>query len=179
MGFVCPPLYAGTRSGRYIFSDHCRRRRGILRVSGDRTRSRAKPVVATIGGPAAVAGASKAEQEKGTLEAEWKVFSARMRDNGETATIEEWNELFQLCLERREDVSKTLWLLNMMRSMGRSPTAATYEKVMQLCMSFDDRSAAFYLVEQMWKDKVLLGDIDLPEGMEKTLRAILPPEAFD
>lgn len=66
-----------------------------------------------------------------------------------------------------------------MRDTGRTPTAATYEAALTVCAKQDDRVAAFHLVEHMYNDKVLLGDVELPDGMEDTLRAILPPDAFE
>lgn len=66
-----------------------------------------------------------------------------------------------------------------MRDAGLKPTAVTYDKILSLCAQTDDRNAAFLLVELMFEDKVLLGDVELPQGMETVLRNILPPEAFE
>lgn len=66
-----------------------------------------------------------------------------------------------------------------MRETGVKPSAVTYEKLLTLCVAHGDRIATFHLVEHMYEDKILLGDVDLPLDIENTLRAILPPEAFE
>lgn len=76
-------------------------------------------------------------------------------------------------------MQQMIWIMDMMKKTGIKRDAKTYEIMMKVCISRKDNASAFYLVEQMWDDKVLLGDVDLPDGMEKTLRAILPPDAFD
>lgn len=98
-----------------------------------------------------------------------------MRTTGEVPPYDEWHQMIDVC----DEPSKAIWVINLMRDTGRTPTAATYERVLTLCARKDDRSAAFHLVEGMFGDKVLLGDVELPEGMEKVLRKILPPEAFE
>eukprot|EP00172_Hildenbrandia_rubra_P001183 Plantae.Rhodophyta-Hildenbrandia_rubra.ctg174.p1 GENE.Plantae.Rhodophyta-Hildenbrandia_rubra.ctg174~~Plantae.Rhodophyta-Hildenbrandia_rubra.ctg174.p1 ORF type:complete len:173 (+),score=33.73 Plantae.Rhodophyta-Hildenbrandia_rubra.ctg174:340-858(+) len=98
-------------------------------------------------------------------------------------TTSAWNELLERCAkevtENPEDMQQMIWIMDMMKKTGIKRDAKTYEIMMKVCISRKDNASAFYLVEQMWDDKVLLGDVDLPDGMEKTLRAILPPDAFD
>lgn len=113
------------------------------------------------------------------LEAAWTSFAARMADTGEAPAVAEWDKLFREARDAGEDPAKAIWVLDRMQQAGARPTAGTYELLLEICIQKDDRAAAFLLVEKMWADKVLLGDVTLPEDMEKTLRAILPPEAFD
>lgn len=94
-------------------------------------------------------------------------------------SVDEWNALFRVARDAGEQAAGALWVLERMQETGRKGTAATYEILLEICLEKGDRPAAFLLVEKMWADKVLLGDVDLPEDMEKPLRAILPPEAFD
>lgn len=48
-----------------------------------------------------------------------------------------------------------------------------YGKILKCCFSL------FVLPEQMYFDKIPLGDVTLPKGLETTLRTLLPPDAFD
>lgn len=102
-----------------------------------------------------------------------------MRESGEVPDYDAWHALLYGCAAAGDEASKAVWVVNLMRDTGRTPTAATYEAALAVCAGHDDRVAAFHLVEHMYKDKVLLGDVELPDGMEDTLRAILPPEAFE
>lgn len=113
------------------------------------------------------------------LEAAWTAFSASMAESGEAPAVSEWDKLFREARDSDEDPAKAIWVLERMHQAGAKPTAGTYEILLEICLKKDDRAAAFLLVEKMWADKVLLGDVTLPDDMEKTLRAILPPEAFD
>lgn len=113
------------------------------------------------------------------LEAAWTAFSANMAESGEAPAVAEWDKLFKEARDTGEDPAKAIWVLERMQQAGAKPTAGTYEILLEICLKKDDRAAAFLLVEKMWGDKVLLGDVTLPDDMEKTLRAILPPEAFD
>lgn len=114
-----------------------------------------------------------------TIETAWPAFADKMKTSGEIPPLEEWHALLDIANAARDDTSKVIWLLNLMRETGLKPTAVTYEKILNICADRDDRSAAFHIVEHMFKDKVLLGDVDLPDGMEDVLRKILPPEAFE
>lgn len=113
------------------------------------------------------------------LEGAWAAFAGKMGETGVAPPVDEWNTLLDVCLAAREPASKAIWVVATMRETGVKPTAGTYDRVLAVCREVDDRAAAFHLVEQMWQDGVLLGDVELPEGMEDTLRTILPPEAFD
>lgn len=113
------------------------------------------------------------------LESAWVEFAAKMKETGKSPPVAEWNKLLDVCVSAREPPSMAIWVVSTMRDTGVKPTAASYERVLAVCAEHDDRAAAFHLVEQMFKDGVLLGDVELPEGMEDTLRTILPPEAFD
>lgn len=110
-----------------------------------------------------------------TIESAWAELATKMRTSGQIPSHDEWHQLLDVC----DEPSKAIWVINLMRDTGRTPTAATYERALALCGQKDDRSAAFHLVEGMFGDKVLLGDVELPEGMEEVLRKILPPEAFE
>jgi hypothetical protein len=101
-----------------------------------------------------------------------------------TCGLETWNELFKSGLGGGAEPAQAIWVLDRMQSSGRKAAASTYEILLEICLAGGgqgegNRAAAFLLVEKMWADKVLLGDVSLPEDMEKVLRAILPPEAFD
>lgn len=113
--------------------------------------------------------------EPGALEAAWEAFAAKMKASSESPPIEEWNAL----LETADAPAKAVWVMNTMRDTGRMPTAGTYQRIIDVCERAGDRPAAFHMVELMFKDKILIGDVDLPDGMEAVLRTILPPEAFD
>lgn len=113
--------------------------------------------------------------ETGALEAAWEVFAAKMKATSESPAVEEWNAL----LEVADAPAKAVWVMNTMRDTGRRPTAGTYQRIIDCCERAGDRPAAFHMVELMFKDKILIGDVDLPDGMEAVLRTILPPEAFD
>lgn len=102
-----------------------------------------------------------------------------MKSSGEIPPLAEWHALVDAADAAGDDASKIIWLVNLMRDTGIKPTAITYEKVLKICSDRDDRPAAFHMVEHMFTDKVLLGDVDLPDGMENVLRKILPPEAFE
>lgn len=118
-----------------------------------------------------------------TLETVWPAFAEKMRKTGEVPPAETWHELLDVCIAARESASKAIWLLNLMRETGVKPTALTYEKMLTVCAGDsneqESRVAAFHLVEHMFNDKVLIGDVELPDGMEEVLRKILPPEAFE
>lgn len=102
-----------------------------------------------------------------------------MKSSGEIPELSEWHALLDGIVGAGDAPGCGVWVLNLMRDTGRRPTAATYERVLAMCHTADDRVAAFHLVEHMYKDKVLLGDVQLPDGMESTLRKILPPDAFE
>lgn len=93
--------------------------------------------------------------------------------------LEEWHRLIDIAISADDDISKIVWLINLMRETGVKGTPVTYEKVLAVCAKKEDRVSAFHLVEHMFDDKVLLGDVELPDGMEEVLRKILPPEAFE
>jgi len=101
-----------------------------------------------------------------------------MREADAVPPVAAWNELLDTAAQSGE-LDKALWILGTMKATGTKPTAVTYELLLAGCAKSADRQVAFSLIEQMWDDKVLLGDVTLPDGMEDTLRAILPPEAFD
>jgi hypothetical protein len=114
-----------------------------------------------------------------SIEQAWEPFREKMKETNESPPVAEWNELFRTALAAKDAPAKVIWVLERMRETGCKPTAGTYEILLEVCLVQGDRAAAFLLVEKMWADKVLLGDVSLPDDMEKTLRAILPPEAFD
>ncbi|GAB0496022.1 hypothetical protein MMPV_007332 [Pyropia vietnamensis] len=113
-----------------------------------------------------------------TTEAAWTAFADKMRADDAIPPLASWNELLNTAAMSGE-LDKALWILGTMKATGTRPTAVTYEILLAGCAAAGDRNVAFSLIEQMWDDKVLLGDVTLPDGMEETLRAILPPEAFD
>eukprot|EP00177_Eucheuma_denticulatum_P004511 GFKZ01008200.1.p1 GENE.GFKZ01008200.1~~GFKZ01008200.1.p1 ORF type:complete len:178 (-),score=20.06 GFKZ01008200.1:7-540(-) len=113
------------------------------------------------------------------IDESWPSFADGMRETGEIPDYEAWHGLLDSAYEAEDEPWRAVWLLNLMRETGRVPTAVTYDKVLGICARRGDRETAFSLVEGMWKDKVLLGDVELPEGMEEVLRKILPPEAFE
>jgi hypothetical protein len=113
------------------------------------------------------------------LETAWPAFAAGLAAGGDAPAVAEWDALLRAGRDAGDAPAAAIWVLDRMREAGRRPTAATYEILLEVCLKVDDRAAAFLLVEKMWEDKVLLGDVTLPDSMEKTLRAILPPEAFD
>lgn len=113
-----------------------------------------------------------------TTEAAWTAFADKMRADDAIPPLASWNELLNTAAMSGE-LDKALWILGTMKATGTRPTAVTYEILLAGCAAAGDRNVAFSLIEQMWDDKVLLGDVTLPDGMEDTLRAILPPEAFD
>lgn len=115
----------------------------------------------------------------GGIEAAWAPFAERMKALDASPEISEWNALLDVAVEAGDLPAKAIWVLETMRSTGRAPTAETYQRVLQVCAAHSDRAAAFHLVEHMWKDGILIGDVELPDGMEDVLRSILPPEAFD
>lgn len=139
-----------------------------------RTARSAPPVRRARLAPRACASATKS-----SLESAWTSFAEKMKASGESPAVDEWNSLFTVARDAGEEPAGALWVLDRMQETGRKATAASYEILLEVCLAKNDRAAAFLLVEKMWSDKVLLGDVDLPEDMEKTLRAILPPEAFD
>lgn len=102
-----------------------------------------------------------------------------MQDTNEIPPISEWHRVLDVSVRNKELPSKGIWLLDLMRDVGLKPNAASYERLLQLCAIHEDRTASLHLVEHMFNDKVLLGDVEFPDGMEKTLRAILPPDAFE
>ncbi|PXF41232.1 hypothetical protein BWQ96_09046 [Gracilariopsis chorda] len=114
-----------------------------------------------------------------TFETTWNTLSARMRDTNESPPLADWHRLLEACEFSEDGPSKAIWVLNLMRKLETRATAASYERVLQVCNEHGDRAAAFHLVELMFEDKVKLGDVQLPDGMEETLRSILPPEAFE
>ena len=115
----------------------------------------------------------------GGIEAAWAPFAERMKELNASPEVSEWNALLDVAVTAGDPPAKAIWVLETMRSTGRAPTAETYQRVLQVCAMHSDRAAAFHLVEHMWKDNVLIGDVELPDGMEDVLRTILPPEAFD
>ncbi|KAI0567417.1 hypothetical protein FGB62_2g144 [Gracilaria domingensis] len=114
-----------------------------------------------------------------TFETAWQELSDRMRATNEVPPLEDWHNVMDVCIRTNEDPAKGIWLLNLMRDLKLKATAGSYERVLTLCNDKNDRAAAFHLVELMFKDKILLGDVLLPDGMEEMLRTILPPEAFE
>lgn len=114
-----------------------------------------------------------------TLEKAWPAFAERMKAADEVPPVEDWHYLLDIAVKAGDDPKLGIWLINLMHETGLKPTAVTYEKVLHLCALKKDRVAAFHLVEHMFQDKVLLGDVELPDGMEDVLRKILPPEAFE
>lgn len=123
--------------------------------------------------------AEAAPTAAGGLEVAWATFADQMKQSGESPPVEQWHTLLDTCISARETPSKAIWVMDTMRSTGVAPTALSYQKVLEVCAAAEDRAAAFHLVELMFKDGILLGDVDLPDGMEEVLRTILPPEAFD
>lgn len=117
--------------------------------------------------------------EQPTFESIWNTLSARMRDTEQSPPLADWHQLLHACESADSGPSKAIWVLDVMRKLQTRPTAASYEIVLQVCNKHGDRAAAFHLVELMFNDKVKLGDVQLPDGMENTLRSILPPEAFE
>lgn len=113
------------------------------------------------------------------IDTAWPPFAEKMRVTDKIPPLEEWHALLDVCVAARDPVNKAIWVLNLMRETGLVPTAVTYEKVLSLCAMNEDRKAAFLLVELMFYDKVLLGDVQLPDGLEAILRKILPPDAFE
>lgn len=114
-----------------------------------------------------------------TMEAAWKSFADKMKQDGCVPDHQVWHELLEKCVKLECEVSKAIWILDQMRATGKTPTAISYDLVMELCRKTNDRDAAFSLVEKMYGDKVLIGDVEMPDGMEDMLRKILPPEAFE
>lgn len=114
-----------------------------------------------------------------SLAAAWAPFAANMAATGRTPKRADWNRLLDVCVDSGEDAERAIWVINLMRETGVAPDAASYERVLRVCHDRGDRAAAFHMVEGMFDDKVLLGDVELPEGMEEVLRKILPPEAFE
>lgn len=113
------------------------------------------------------------------LQLTWPRFADHMGKSGEVPPISDWHVLFDGCVRANDKPSTVVWLLSLMKETGVKPTAVTYEKCLEICQLHDDRVAAFHLIEFMFEDKILLGDVELPDGMEATLRTILPAEAFE
>lgn len=113
-----------------------------------------------------------------TTEAAWTAFADKMRAADAIPPLAAWHDLLSTAADAGE-LEQALWVLGTMKATGTRPTAVTYEILLAGCARVGNREVAFSLIEQMWDDKVLLGDVTLPDGMEDTLRAILPPEAFD
>lgn len=114
-----------------------------------------------------------------SLEVTWPVFAAQMRETNVIPDYDAWHTLLDGCVRAGDLPASAIWVINLMRETGRTPVAATYERVIEVAIKHDDRVAVFHLVELMYKDKVLLGDVELPEDMENLLRSILPPESFE
>lgn len=148
----CDAALVASRHGRSLQSHHVRHASRVLR--------------------AVASGAQNLEQA-------WTELASEMKATNEVPSVERWNMLFNTALETDADPAQAIWVLDRMKETGAKPTAASYESLMQVCLKKEDKAAAFLLVEKMWEDKILLGDIEFPPDMEKTLRAILPPEAFD
>lgn len=125
--------------------------------------------------PARMTAASECE----CIETAWPAFAEKMRTTGEIPPLNEWHDLLDVGIKGGDETSKGIWVLNLMQDTGVKRSAVTYEKLLQLCADREDRAGAFLLIEHMFNDKILLGDIDLPDGMEAVLRKILPPEAFE
>lgn len=113
-----------------------------------------------------------------SLSATWGPFAEGMRTKGEVPPLESWHDLLDGCIRANDKPSLAIWLLNLMRETGLRPTATTYEKMLAICANYDDRVAAFHLVENMCRDKILLDDVELPSEMADVLRNILPPDVF-
>ncbi|KAA8499766.1 hypothetical protein FVE85_7351 [Porphyridium purpureum] len=111
------------------------------------------------------------------VEQAWAVFSAKMKETNTVPPTEDWNELLKVAA-RDNDLQRGVWVVKTMRDVGMRATPLSYEILLEMCIRQGDKQGAFHLVEQMYEDKVPLSDVELPEGMEKTLKAILPPEAF-
>jgi hypothetical protein len=176
MAFVTPAAYHSACRQPSQACGRALRAGGIVGHGSARAR-RTRRAAVPPGAAGLRATASHAVQP--TIEQAWEPFRERMKETNESPPVEEWNELFRTALAAKDAPAKVIWVLERMRETGRKATAGTYEILLEVCLAQDDRAAAFLLVEKMWEDKVLLGDVSLPEDMEKTLRAILPPEAFD
>ncbi|CAN8071919.1 unnamed protein product [Agarophyton chilense] len=117
--------------------------------------------------------------QEGSFESAWDALAQRMKQSNQTAPLREWHAVLDVCVRDNETPDKPIWVLGVMRDLGLTPTAASYQRVLTLCKQRNDRASAFHLVQLMFTDKVLLGDVSLPPGMEQMLRKILPPEAFE
>lgn len=113
-----------------------------------------------------------------SLSVTWGPFAEKMRADGEVPPLESWHDLLDGCVRANDKPSLAIWLLNLMRETGLRPTATTYEKMLAVCANHDDRVAAFHLVENICRDKILLDDVELPSEMADVLRNILPPDVF-
>lgn len=139
----------------------------------------------TNGGINASGGDGRRGDEGGTatahpesLSVTWGPFAERMRTTGEVPPVESWHQLLDGCIRSNDKPSLAIWLLNLMRETGVRPTALTYEKMLAICANHDDRDAAFHMVENMCREKILLDDVELPPTMADVLRTILPPDVF-
>lgn len=122
--------------------------------------------------------AASAPVHPDSLQVTWSKFAENMKNSGEVPPLESWHELLDGSIRSNDKPSLAIWLLNLMRDTGIRPSATTYEKMLTICDNHNDRVAAFHLVENMCKDKVLLDDVELPAGLADILRSILPPDVF-
>jgi len=116
-----------------------------------------------------------------SLDELWHQLAEKMKDSDESASVEEWNTLIKAAADQG-DLEKGVYFINLMKKTGRAPTASSYDILLNVCsksIGTREKEIAFYLVEQMYFDKVPLGDVTLPKGLETTLRTLLPPDAFD
>lgn len=93
-----------------------------------------------------------------TTEAAWTAFADKMRAEDAIPPLASWNELLTTAANSGE-LDKALWILGTMKATGTRPTAVTYEILLAGCAAAGNRTVAFSLIEQMWDDKVLLGDV--------------------
>uniref|UniRef100_A0A7S1ER26 Pentacotripeptide-repeat region of PRORP domain-containing protein n=1 Tax=Timspurckia oligopyrenoides TaxID=708627 RepID=A0A7S1ER26_9RHOD len=112
------------------------------------------------------------------VESAWIKFAEKMKETNEVPDVDEWNKLIQLASDEN-DFARGVWFIKTMKDTGVTPSPRTYEVLLESCIRTKNNQGAFHLVELMYDDKIPLGDMPLPEGMEATLRAILPPEAFN
>uniref|UniRef100_A0A7S1XGS3 Pentacotripeptide-repeat region of PRORP domain-containing protein n=1 Tax=Erythrolobus australicus TaxID=1077150 RepID=A0A7S1XGS3_9RHOD len=133
---------------------------------------------ALCGRASARRGGRAAVRMAGEVEAAWTQFAAKMKEADESPPVDAWNELLQVAADAN-DFERGAWIMNTMRDTGRRPSAGSYEIMLESCIRTQNNKGAFFLVEQMYNDKVPFGDVSLPDGMEDTLRAILPPDAFN
>mmetsp|Transcript_6068 Transcript_6068/g.18338 ORF Transcript_6068/g.18338 Transcript_6068/m.18338 type:complete len:185 (-) Transcript_6068:114-668(-) len=105
----------------------------------------------------------------GSIEEAWSTLAQKMRDQDESASTEEWNELISFAVAK-DDLEKAVYFLELMKKTGRKPQASTYDVILKKCaksIATREKEIAFYLVEQMYADKVSLGDVTLPKKLGK------------